>query len=330
MASGTMMTDTLLGYSGLLYDKSNDATPLLNSMAGRDKFVQHNEFVLGQDYESEAGAIPNISENASLTAPSPTFVTREQKKNVTQIFHETLAISYRRLSNQDALSGLNIAGATANPEDERAFQIAQKMKKIAKSIEKTVIQGTYNLASDNTEVDKTRGLVAAITTNVEAANSSALNIWLVNKLMQDIYDSNGDVSRLTLVVNATGLNQINGSAVENGLTIAPATRNENGIQIRKLIVPMGEVDIMLDPYVPSATALLVNLDALSLVHQPTPGKGNFFIEELAKTGASDRSQIFGQVGLDYSNELLHGKITGLSTSFTAPAGLHVVTVEGSI
>ena len=40
MAEGTMLTDTLLGYSGLLYDKTNEATPILNSMAGRDAFIQ--------------------------------------------------------------------------------------------------------------------------------------------------------------------------------------------------------------------------------------------------------------------------------------------------
>ena len=62
-----------------------------------------------------------------------------------------------------------------------------------------------------------------------------------------------------------------------------------------------------------------------------PGKGNFFRELLAKTGAGEKYQIFGQFGLDYANELYHGKITGLATTFTKPQGRKVVLVNnGSI
>ncbi len=326
MAEGTMMTDTLLGYSGLLYDKTNEATPILNSMAGRDAFVQSSEFVLGQDYQTEDGAIPNISESASLTAPDPTFVTRSQNTNVTQIFQEALAISYAKLSNGNQLAGVNLANASANPANEMDFQVAQKMKKIAKSIERVIVNGVYQKSTGNSVANKTRGLVAAITSNVVAASGAALDIWLVNDLMKEIYDNGGDISRLTLVVNPVQLNQINGSAVENGLTIVPATRNENGISVSKIVMPYGEVSIMLGRYIPDGTALLVNLDALRLVHQPVPNKGNFFIEELAKTGAADKYQIYGQAGLDYANEVLHGKITGLSTTFTKPIGQKVVTV----
>lgn len=49
------------------------------------------------------------------------------------------------------------------------------------------------------------------------------------------------------------------------------------------------------------------------VEQPTPGKGNFFLEELAKTGAGTKKQIFGQIGLDHGPEWYAAKITGLST-----------------
>lgn len=326
MPNGIMLTDTLPGYSGLLYDSNNTATPLLNSIFNRGAIVQSREFVLGQDYESENGDIPEISEQASLTAPDPTFVDTTQKKNVTMIFHETLGASYRKLSNVNQLSGLNLAGQQANPTDVEDFQIQQKMKKIAKQIENSFFNSQYHLAANNTEVDKTRGLAEAIETNVKAAGGAALDMWLVNEVMEKIYNKNGDISKLTLVVNGTQLNQINGSAVENGLTITPATRNENGIQIRKLIMPMGEVDIMLDPYVAAGTAFLLNIDAIRPVHQPVPDKGNFFVEELGKAGAANKKQIYGQLGLDYSNELLHGKITGLSTTFTKPVGRKVVTV----
>ena len=53
---------------------------------------------------------------------------------------------------------------------------------------------------------------------------------------------------------------------------------------------------------------------MSPVEQPTPGKGNFFLEELAKVGAGVKYQVFGQIGLDHGPEWYAGKITGLSTA----------------
>jgi len=42
-----------------------------------------------------------------------------------------------------------------------------------------------------------------------------------------------------------------------------------------------------------------------------PGKGHFFEEELAKVGAADRRQLYGEIGLEYGNEKAHGVIRGL-------------------
>lgn len=59
-----------------------------------------------------------------------------------------------------------------------------------------------------------------------------------------------------------------------------------------------------------------------------PGKGNFFLEPLSKTGAADKYQIYGQLGLDYGAEWYHGKLTGLGTTFTAPTYSKKVYVAG--
>ena len=59
---------------------------------------------------------------------------------------------------------------------------------------------------------------------------------------------------------------------------------------------------------------IYDLSVVSPVYQPIPGKGNFFYEELAKTGASENGQLYGKFGLDHGPEFMHGKITGLTTS----------------
>lgn len=311
----------------MLFNKGNVRTPFLNAISGRTKYTNSVEFVLGQEYASEDGDIPNISETDSLTAPNPSYITRSQNSNVTQIFMDSIAISYAKQSNMGTLSGVNIAGQQANPQTELDFQVGNKMRKLARSIEKTFIQGTYNKATADTEVNKTRGMNQAITTNVVEAGGEVLDIWLVNDLLLKIRENGGDISDLVMWVDTTSMNQINGSAVEAGVDLGKAYESEYGIQVRDLLLPIGKTRIALGEFIPSGTAYAFNLNAISPVEQPTPGKGNFFLEPLAKTGAGEKYQLFGQIGLDYGNELLHGKITGLSTEFTKPAGRKVIVTN---
>ncbi|MBO7614796.1 MAG: DUF5309 family protein [Bacilli bacterium] len=328
MATGTVQSFLVPNYSGLLYNKANTNTPFLNSISGKVKYTNSVEFVCGQYYTSEEGAIPEISETASLTAPDATYVTRTQMSNVTQIFHETIGISYAKQSNMATLSGVNIAGQVANPQNELDFQTSQKMDKIKRSIEKTFIQGTYNKAAADNQVNKTRGILAAITTNVEAASGAALDLWLVNEVVKDIKDAGGDISNLILLVNSVNLLQLHGNAVEMGMPVGKEYMSAYGIQVRDLILPIGTtVRVGLGEFLPDGTALVYNPAVCSPVEQPVPSKGNFFREELARTGAGATYQIFGQIGLDHGPEWYHGKITGLSTTFTKPVGQVVKTVS---
>lgn len=310
----------------MLYNTGNTRTPLLSMIGGNPLYTNSVEFVLGQTYANEEGVIPEISETASLEAPTPTYVTRGQATNVTQIFHEAIAISYAKQSNMGTLSGANLAGQEANPQAELDFQVARKMDKIARSIEKTFIQGTYNKATADGEVNKTRGLISAITTNVKDLEGAALDMWAINDLLVDMKNHGADISNLTLLADAIQISQINGSAIEAGFEVGKPYENAFGIRITDIICPAGTVHMAEGEFLPAGTALLLNVSAIHPVEQPVPGKGNFFLEDLAKTGAGEKKQIFGQIGLDYGMEFLHGKFTGIKTTFTKPVGRKVVTV----
>lgn len=310
----------------MLYNTGNTRTPLLSMIGGNPLYTNSVEFVLGQTYANEEGEIPNISETGSLTAPDPTYVTRAQKTNVTQIFHESIAISYAKQSNMGTLSGANLAGQEANPQAELDFQVARKMDKIARSIEKTFIQGTYNKATKDGEVNKTRGLVAAITTNTMDLEGAALDMWAINDMLVKMKNNGADISNLTLWATSIQISQINGSAIEAGFEVGKPYENAFGIRITDIICPAGTVHMAEGEFLTEGTALLLNISAIHPVEQPVPGKGNFFLEDLAKTGAGEKKQIFGQIGLDYGMEFLHGKFTGIKTTFTKPVGRKVVTV----
>ena len=310
----------VLNYSGMLFNKGNTRTPLSSIIGSKTKTTNHVEFVTGQEYTAGGeGSQPAISETASLTAPDASVVTREQKTNVTQIFQESVGISYAKQSNMGTLSGINIENQQANPMNELDFQVAAKIQKVNRDIEYTFINGVYNKATKDSEVNKTRGLVPAIVSNVTAMAGKPLGLWDIADMVKKVYGANAPTDGLCLWCDAITLFQVNADAVQNGLTVVPASREVNGISLSSVVTPIGVVYLYLGECLPTGTALLLNLDVLAPVYQPVPGKGNFFLEPLAKTGAGEKYQLFGQIGLDHGPEWYHGKFTGISQAFEKPA-----------
>jgi hypothetical protein len=328
MADAPITSFASPNYSGMLFNKGNTNVPFSTLIANRSKITSSVEFVTGSEYQSGGGTQPAISEEASLTAPYATFVTRSQKTNVTQIFQETVMISYTKESNMGTLSGVNISGQIANPPTEMDFQIAARMQKIARDIEATFVAGAYSKATTDAEVNKTCGIMTAITTNILNLDGAALRVWDVADAMRKIYEANAPTSGLVLWVDPVAMFQINADAEQNGLTIVPSARNINGLAISSLLTPFGEIGLYLGQFLPAGYVGLFNPSVISRVEQPVPGKGNFFMEELAKVGAGIKYQIFGQLGLDYGPEWYHAKIGNIATTFTKPPmGRRIYTMD---
>lgn len=329
MADVFAMSHNVLNYSGMLFNKGNTRTPLSAAIGGNVKTTNHVEFVTGQEYTGGGtGAQPAISEAASLTAPDATVVTRAQLTNVTQIFQESVGVSYAKQSNMGTLAGVNLAGQQGNPVNELDFQVAAKMQKVNRDIEYTFINGVYVKAANDAAANKTRGLATAITSNVKDMGGQPLGIWDIADVLQTIYAANAPTEGLTLWVDAVTLFHLNADAAQNGLTIVPNAREVNGIALSSVITPFGVVYLRLGECLPAGTALVLNLGVIAPVYQPVPQKGNFFLEQLAKTGAGEKYQLFGQIGLDHGPEWYHGKLTNIATTFTAPEYSRKVYVSG--
>lgn len=313
-------------YSGLLFNKGNTRTPFSSMIGGKTKYTDHVEFAVGQEYTTDGGTQPAISEAASLTAPEASVKKRKQTTNVTQIFQESVGISYAKMSNMGTLSGLNVTGQKANPADELAFQVDAKMKKIARDIEYTYLNGVYAKADSDTKANKTRGILPAITSNIVDAAGKPLTVWMLADALKVIYESNAPTNGLVVWLDAISMFQLNADAQMNGNTIVPASREVNGISLSKVLTPLGEVNLYLGEFLPAGTAGIFNFDVIYPVEQMTPGKGNFYLDALGKTGAGEKYYIFGQTGLDHGPEWYHGKITGISTEFKAPTGVRDVNV----
>lgn len=327
--TNVMTSHNLLNYSGMLFNKGNTATPFSTLIGGKSREVNHWSFPVSLSYTTGGGTSqPAITESGSLTAPDAEYVTRVQETNVCQIFQRALSISYGKQSSMGQLSGLNYAGQQANPANELDFQVANTMRAIANDIEFTFLNGTYQDGNYDDVAYKTRGITSAITTNTLDATSESLGFWLVADIMRLISEANAPTDGLVLMTRPVHIMQLNADASANGLTIIPAAREVNGIKIDQVVTPFGSIGILANARVAEGTALIINPAICAPVDMPVPGKGNFFLEPLAKTGASDKYQIYGQCGLDYGAEWYHGKITGLATTFAAPTYSKKVYVSG--
>ncbi len=314
--TGMGTTYNLPNFSGDLFTASPTQTPFLSMIGGLSGGMktESDEFPTGQLYEFPEAAQPAITEDASATAPTATALVRQQKSNVTQIFHEAITITYAKMANSGKLSGLNIAGQSANPTSELDWQIAQHLKKIARDVEFTFLNGTYNKASASNQANKTRGMFELCSTGTTiAAGDSALSIALLKQLFKKMADAGAMFVNLVLFCGSEQKQQITELYEKQPGYNTPAVRNVGGMNITKLETDFFEMGVAYNSFVPHDRILIVDVSACAPVFQDVPGKGTLFLEDLAKTGAAENKQIYGEIGVDHGPAFLHGSITGLKT-----------------
>lgn len=316
MATGIAQSFTVLNYSGMLFDKTNTDTPLVANLPRRN--TNSVEFVINSTYATDAPSQPEISETASLTAPEPTFVTRDQATNVVQIFQETTGVSWMKQSNTGTMSGVNIAGQQNNVPNEFDFQVGVKTKKVRTDLEYTLINGTYQKASNDSTANKTRGLIEAITTNTKDASAAELNYDLLNEVLRTMFKNNADMSNLIILCDDITKAQITNNWSKLPGFYLPQSRNVGGLAIDQIVTDHGTLGVMVHRMVPASTAVIVNMAVLEIVEMPVVAKGqllgNFFWTDLPLSGAGDKGMIYGQAGLDYGPEWYHAKITNLAAT----------------
>lgn len=307
VAAGTVWN--LPNYTGELFTSDVINTPLLSAIGGLTGGLQTDNFEFPTDsqYDHEAAAQPAITETGSLTAPTAISYVRDQSKNVTQIFHEKVSISYVRQSNQGRLSGINTAGGVNNVVSEKDWQIARALEKIARDVEYTFLNGIYQIAVNAGVANKTRGMIALCTVNTVDASAAVLSKALVDELLLEMF-TNGAVFK-NIAIFCGGANKQRLSDIYG---YAPMDRNIGGMNIKQIETEFGNLAVMpAHRFMPVATMLFAEMSVLAPVFQPVPGKGNLFYEELAKSGAAEEGQIFGQIGLDHGPAFMHGTLTNL-------------------
>lgn len=386
-------TYNLPNYTGILYQLTPADTPFFSAIGGltggrqtTDKQFEWSAFDL------RSAAQPAVLEGQD--APTEQERVRANITNVTQIHQETVGVSYTKQAAIGAKSGLNNE-ATNNVRSELDWQVEQMLKQMVRDVDYSFINGAYQLPVDNTTARKTRGLLAAITSNVSDATQGAadksgsaattdiitlashgLNIgdsivfktigttvgvtagtryyvsptnytsgqfsvttargsttvvdittagtvtWaayqsltkaLLDDLLQTVYDNGGitESATATLLVGSAQRRKVTSAYVAGSYVTKELMGNVGGVTVDRVQTDFGVLNVMLDRFMPPDTLAVVSLEQCAPVFLEIPGSGHFFAEPLAKTGAKDRVQLYGEVGLQYGNEKAHGKLTNL-------------------
>ncbi|MGP9490058.1 SU10 major capsid protein [Glutamicibacter sp. AOP5-A2-7] len=318
--TGLGTTYNLPNYVGELFAASPEDTPLLSAIGG----LTGGESVGATLFEWQGYDLRDADDARQRLEGADAGAGEERVRynasNVLEIHQEAVAVSYTKqgATKQRATAAMpNVTvGNTVIPADELAWQLEQQFKQIARDIEKTFITGTYQNPTDNTAPRKTRGLLAATTTNVGVAEyalagdpASVLKDAL-DDLMQDVWENGGiqEGETRTLVTNARLKRALTTAYITNA-GYKEETRNVGGVNLQTIETDFGRFNIMLNRYMPADKLAIASLEDLRPSFLEIPGKGHFFAEPLAKTGASDKVQIYGEIGLNYGNEKKHGVLT---------------------
>lgn len=303
----------LPNYVGELFAASPEDTPFLTAIGG----LTGGESVGATFFEWQTYDLRDAEDGRQRTegaaAPTGEARVRATHRNVLEIHQEAVEISYTRQSitrqrSTDGAKMVNIGGSVT-PADEIQWQIDQQLKQIARDVEKSFLTGTLQDPTDNTTPRKTQGILGAITTNV-VAGSGALTEDLVLDLMQKVWEHGGikESETRTILVGAKMKRALSKIFIKDA-RYTESSRTVGGVNLQIIETDFGACNIMLDRNVPNDTLAVVSLEECKPAFLEIPGKGHFFLEPLGKTGASDKFQVYGEIGLIYGSELHHGKLT---------------------
>lgn len=313
--SGQGTTFNLPNYTGELFNIAPSETPFLSAIGGLNGGVG----AAATEFEWQTEGLESTSVNNSkvegAAAPTASGVDRQNVTNVVEIHQEAIEVSYTKQAAYAQHAGANIE--EMNPvRDELTRQVDLKLRKIGVDVEKSFLSGVYAKPANNSTARKTRGVLTAITTNVFAngGTNRALSKSIIDNALKDMFTNGSTLSQATTVFMVGPAQKVALSGIYSAATLnqPTQTRNIGGVAIDTIVTDFGIFGIMLNRWMPADQVGIIDLAVCRPRFLTIPGKGNLFVEPLAKSGASEKFQIYGEIGLEYGPEIYHGLIDDLS------------------
>jgi uncharacterized protein DUF5309 len=184
-----------------------------------------------------------------------------------------------------------------------------------------IVAGTsYYLVSVTTNTYKLAATVGGAAVDVTADGSgtiqaaNALSKAHIDSMLDGVWTTRGINQDLepTLIVNSFQKRALSKIYITDA-HYQEQTRDVGGVSVQTIETDFGRLNIMMDRACPASSVVFTQLKMLKPKFLLIPTKGFLFVEPLSKSGASEGYQLYGEVGLEYGDEGMHGKIEGLTT-----------------
>lgn len=155
----------------------------------------------------------------------------------------------------------------------------------------------------------------AATGSADFYEPAALTEAMVLDILQAAYDNGGImVSETATLITNSYLKRSLTKLFITDKNYREESRNVGGVNLQTFETDFGRLNIMLNRHMPNGALQVVSLEDCAPRFLEIPGKGHFFVEPLAKTGAAERDQLYGEIGLEYGNERKHAKLLGVKAA----------------
>lgn len=239
------------------------------------------------------GLLPSSTTNAQVKTGSPLTVDASAATDTITATHDMAA---------DDKVVFTDVGASTTIVKHRAYWV--------KSVTGTT---SFKIAATQGGTAITVGTATVSFYAINAANT--VTVANVNNLLQSVFDNGGinEQGTATLFVPSGQKLKLSAAYADTygKSDLLAGTRNVGGVALNTIVTDFGVLNVAIDRALPADAIAVVSLEQVSPVFLSIPNKGVLFEEELAKIGSSDRTQIYGEIGLEYGNEAAHGVLRGL-------------------
>jgi hypothetical protein len=302
-------------FVGELFQLTPTETPFLSMIGGLTGGIPSTS----EEFTWQSDDLPAAAQNTVVEGADPTYSNRLRTSysNVCQILQKGVEVSYTKQAATGSLGTPAARSAAAASilgnqpiQDELSHQLMLKTMEAARDTEFSFIEGVYQRPTTNATDRQTRGILPAITTNdVDATATSSDTKANFLTLVQTMADNGARFQNPVVMVNSFQKTKMTAA-----FTYAPESRNVGGVNLQYLETDFAEFGVVYNRHVPASQLLIVDVAFCAPVFLEIPGKGHFFAEPLAQTGAAWKWQLYGEVGLRYGPEIYHGKVTDLDVA----------------
>jgi len=287
-----------------------DETPIFSALR---KETGNGVFVEWQVQELAAAVATNYqNEGADASYATPTATTRLG--------------NYMQISQKDAqVSGTLDAVDKAGRDAEVAYQKVLKGLELRRDIEKYLNSDTARSASDPrkagtlsswiTNVDDASGTSAATGDGTDVPDMTgtnrALTLAQIDNAMQAAYTDGGQPNMLVVspAKKATFSDLNSGSVATNQINYTAPREAAIVGSVSLYLSDYGQLDVVIDRFASDDRVYLLDSDYASICTLPNR---NFTVDDLAKTGDSEKFQIITEFTLKVSAPKAHGAVYDLS------------------